>query len=122
MSTMIDSRNHDSYNTENASVMANEKGPEAREDLGLGAKPTLPPPSQLMVEEEKGLCAKIDLRLMPIFSLKYLCPFLDRGKQYIPILLHPELTHRSYFCSSLAYYYPTSMYWACFHNYDVGIR
>ncbi|TDL13978.1 hypothetical protein BD410DRAFT_687284, partial [Rickenella mellea] len=33
----------------------------------------------LTLKEEKNLYRKIDLRLMPILSLMYLCSFLDRG-------------------------------------------
>ncbi|KAH9923112.1 MFS general substrate transporter [Amylocystis lapponica] len=36
-------------------------------------------PPMLTPEEEKKLWRKIDMRLMPILSLMYLCSFLDRG-------------------------------------------
>ncbi|PAV19560.1 MFS general substrate transporter [Pyrrhoderma noxium] len=41
--------------------------------------PSLPPPPVLDHEQEKRLYRKIDLRLMPILSIMYLCSFLDRG-------------------------------------------
>lgn len=37
------------------------------------------PPPQLNPELEKKLYRKIDLWLMPILSMMYLCAFLDRG-------------------------------------------
>ena len=46
----------------------------------FGGDTTLPPPPVLSLEQEKALYRKIDLRLMPILSLMYLCSFLDRGK------------------------------------------
>lgn len=36
-------------------------------------------PLILSASEEKKLYRKIDLRLMPILTLMYLCSFLDRG-------------------------------------------
>ena len=39
----------------------------------------LPPPPTLSAAEEKKLYRRIDLRLMPILTLMYLCSFLDRG-------------------------------------------
>jgi hypothetical protein len=45
----------------------------------FGGDTTLPPPPALSLEQEKALYRKIDLRLMPILSLMYLCSFLDRG-------------------------------------------
>lgn len=47
----------------------------------FGGDTTLPPPPTLSLEQEKALYRKIDLRLMPILSLMYLCSFLDRGKR-----------------------------------------
>ncbi|TDL18250.1 MFS general substrate transporter [Rickenella mellea] len=47
--------------------------------LDFGGDSTLPPPPSLTLGEEKKLYRKIDLRLMPILSLMYLCSFLDRG-------------------------------------------
>jgi len=51
-----------------------------KEVLDFGGDSTLPPPPKLTPEEEKRLYRKIDLRLMPILSLMYLCSFLDRGQ------------------------------------------
>ena len=42
----------------------------------------LPPPPNLTPEQEKRLYRKIDLRLMPILTLMYLCSFLDRSKSF----------------------------------------
>lgn len=42
--------------------------------------PSLPPPPVLDHEQERRLYRKIDLRLMPILSIMYLCSFLDRGE------------------------------------------
>ncbi|KAH9914907.1 MFS general substrate transporter [Epithele typhae] len=39
----------------------------------------LPPPPTLTAEQEKRLWRKIDLHLVPILTLMYLCSFLDRG-------------------------------------------
>lgn len=47
--------------------------------LAYGGEDTLPPPPTLTAEEEKRLWRKIDMRLMPILTLMYLCSFLDRG-------------------------------------------
>ena len=47
--------------------------------LAYGGDDTLPPPPTLTPEEEKKLWRKIDMKLMPILTLMYLCSFLDRG-------------------------------------------
>ena len=47
--------------------------------LAYGGDDTLPPPPTLSAAEEKKLWRKIDMRLMPILTLMYLCSFLDRG-------------------------------------------
>ena len=39
----------------------------------------LPPPPPLTPEQERKLWRKIDLWLMPMLTLMYLCSFLDRG-------------------------------------------
>ena len=49
------------------------------EDVDFGGDSTLPPPPTLTLEEEKRIYRKIDLRIMPILVLMYLCSFLDRG-------------------------------------------
>ena len=49
------------------------------ENYDFGGESKLPPPPVLSVAEERKLYRKIDLRLMPILSLMYLCSFLDRG-------------------------------------------
>ncbi|KAF8199833.1 MFS general substrate transporter [Mycena galopus ATCC 62051] len=55
------------------------KQASAEEDIDFGGESTLPPPPSLSAEEERKLWRRIDLRLMPILSLMYLCSFLDRG-------------------------------------------
>ncbi|KAH9914901.1 MFS general substrate transporter [Epithele typhae] len=44
-----------------------------------GGDRELPPPPTLTAEQEKKLWRKIDLQLLPILTLMYLCSFLDRG-------------------------------------------
>ena len=68
-----------SSDAEKASVIAKEVVPDGGEAFDFGGDSSLPPPPQLTAEEEKRLWNKIDLRLMPILSLMYLCSFLDRG-------------------------------------------
>lgn len=51
----------------------------AQEFHGFAGESDLPPPPELTTAEEKALYRKIDIRLMPILSLMYLCSFLDRG-------------------------------------------
>ena len=72
--------------TESRSESLNEKAAAAvqeeapvKEDLAYGGEDTLPPPPTLTAEEEKRLWRKIDMKLMPILTLMYLCSFLDRG-------------------------------------------
>ncbi|KAI0649688.1 MFS general substrate transporter [Trametes meyenii] len=48
-------------------------------DIAYGGEDQLPPPPDLTPEQEKALYRKIDMRLMPILTLMYLCSFLDRG-------------------------------------------
>ena len=48
-------------------------------ELAYGGDEALPPPPTLSAEEEKRLWRKVDMRLMPILTLMYLCSFLDRG-------------------------------------------
>ena len=48
--------------------------------LDFAGDTTLPPPPALTPEQEKALYRKVDLKLMPILALLYLCSFLDRGK------------------------------------------
>ena len=47
--------------------------------LAYGGDDTLPPPPTLTPEEEKKLWRKIDMKLMPILTLMYLCSFVDRS-------------------------------------------
>lgn len=41
--------------------------------------PAIPPSPPMTAEEEKRMWRKIDMRLMPILTIMYLCSFLDRG-------------------------------------------
>ena len=50
-----------------------------KEVYDFGGDTTLPPPPTLTPEQERRLWRKIDLWLMPILTLMYLCSFLDRG-------------------------------------------
>ncbi|TFK31526.1 MFS general substrate transporter [Crucibulum laeve] len=52
---------------------------DSQSDIDFGGESSLPPPPNLTPEEEKRLWRKIDLRIMPILTLMYLCSFLDRG-------------------------------------------
>ncbi len=52
---------------------------DAKEGVAYGGEDTLPPPPPLSAEEERRLWHKVDMRLMPILTLMYLCSFLDRG-------------------------------------------
>ncbi len=60
-----------------------EKGKKSYEEsvevIDFCGDSTLPPPPTLTLEEEKKIYRKIDLRIMPILVLVYLCAFLDRG-------------------------------------------
>ena len=56
-----------------------EETPLKESGLTYGGEDTLPPPPTLTAAEEKRLWRKIDMRLMPILTLMYLCSFLDRG-------------------------------------------
>lgn len=70
----------DSPPSEKRDTSISEKGfNEEVEVVDFGGDSTLPPPPQLTAEEERRLWRKVDLRLLPILSLMYLCSFLDRG-------------------------------------------
>ena len=64
---------------EKVAAVSQEEAPVKEEDLAYGGEDTLPPPPTLTAEEEKRLWRKIDMKLMPILTLMYLCSFLDRG-------------------------------------------
>ncbi|KAL5478623.1 hypothetical protein ACEPAI_2808 [Sanghuangporus weigelae] len=66
-------------NSSSVSENAVERKIETNFVVDFGGDSTLPPPPILTPEEELSLYRKIDLRLMPILSLMYLCSFLDRG-------------------------------------------
>ncbi|KAI8996642.1 MFS general substrate transporter [Trametes punicea] len=61
----------------NGSVSVEES--PVKPDLAYGGEETLPPPPDLTPEQVKALYRKIDLKLMPILTIMYLCSFLDRG-------------------------------------------
>ena len=52
---------------------------ESIQGVDFGGDSKLPPPPKLTPEQEKKLYRKVDLWLMPILTLMYLCSFLDRG-------------------------------------------
>ena len=64
---------------EKIAAVSQEEAPVKEKDLAYGGEDTLPPPPTLTAEEEKRLWRKIDMKLMPILTLMYLCSFLDRG-------------------------------------------
>ena len=47
--------------------------------IAYGGEEALPPPPDLTPAQVKALYRKIDMKLMPILTLMYLCSFLDRG-------------------------------------------
>ncbi|KAH9945336.1 MFS general substrate transporter [Epithele typhae] len=66
-----------SLEKDRVSVEENVGGPPKQ--LAYGGDDKLPPPPTLTAEEEKRLWRKIDMRILPILTLMYLCSFLDRG-------------------------------------------
>lgn len=62
---------------EKGAVTSIEK--KEHDNFDFGGESSLPPPPTLSLAEERRLYRKIDLRLMPILSLMYLCSFSDRG-------------------------------------------
>jgi len=70
----------ESTSSEKHDASISEKGfHEEVEAVDFGGDSTLPPPPQLTAEEERRLWRKVDLRLLPILTVMYLCSFLDRG-------------------------------------------
>ena len=61
--------------------VAEEASAKEREvaQIAYGGEETLPPPPTLNADEERRLWRKVDMRLMPILTIMYLCSFLDRG-------------------------------------------
>ena len=49
---------------------------ETKDDAFQG----IPPPPELSAEHQRRVWRKIDVRLLPILTLMYLCAYLDRGK------------------------------------------
>lgn len=45
------------------------------------------PPPTLTAEQEKKLWRKVDMRILPILTLMYLCSFMDRGAPSVRSLL-----------------------------------
>ncbi len=69
--------------SEKRDTSISEKGfKEEVEVVDFGGDSTLPPPPQLTAEEERRLWRKVDLRILPILTLMYLCSFLDRGLSF----------------------------------------
>lgn len=62
-----------------AQEVALSRAESTLEGNGITADLDLPPPPQLTPAQEQKLYRKIDLRLMPILTLMYLCSFLDRS-------------------------------------------
>ncbi|KAL5514524.1 hypothetical protein ACEPAG_1840 [Sanghuangporus baumii] len=72
----------DSASLERGSIVISEDVTDEKKigaQFDFGGDSTLPPPPELSPEEVKRLYRKIDLRILPILSLMYLCSFLDRG-------------------------------------------
>lgn len=42
---------------------------------------SIPPPPELSAVHQRRIWRKIDIRLLPILTLMYLCAYLDRGKR-----------------------------------------
>ena len=56
-------------------------GKEKQDDaFDFAGDSTLPAPPELTAEEERRLYRKIDMRILPILTLMYLCSHMDRGK------------------------------------------
>ena len=51
------------------------------------------PPLTLSAEDEKKLYRRIDLRIMPILTLMYVCSFLDRGPSLFSSTMLCEADH-----------------------------
>ena len=50
---------------------------EAKEEVEEAGPPILTP------EQEKKLWRKVDMRILPILTIMYLCSFMDRGEHYL---------------------------------------
>ena len=75
----------DSTSLEKGSIIitedvAHEKKDKLTDAIDFGGDSTLPPPPVLTPEQERRLYRKIDVRLLPILCIMYLCSFLDRGE------------------------------------------
>ncbi|KAI9056478.1 MFS general substrate transporter [Trametes sanguinea] len=83
-------------------------------DLAYGGEDELPPPPDLSEAQVKALYRKIDMRLMPILTLMYLCSFLDRGNignaklQGLTTQLH--LTGNKYNIALTMYFIPYCLF------------
>ncbi|OCH85119.1 MFS general substrate transporter [Obba rivulosa] len=77
---MLSSQNDDSSGSIEKGQIQMIQSPVAKEIvLDYGGDMTLPPPPVLTPEEERALWQKVDMRIMPIVTIMYLCSFLDRG-------------------------------------------
>ncbi|RPD60537.1 MFS general substrate transporter [Lentinus tigrinus ALCF2SS1-7] len=83
-------------------------------DVPYGGEDTLPPPPTLTAEEEKRLWRKIDVRLVPILTLMYLCSFLDRGNignaKLQGLTTQLNLTGNKYNIALTMYYIPYCLF------------
>lgn len=64
----------------NETIVERSSDEKMKEVYDFGGDTTLPAPPKLTPEQERRLWRKIDLWLMPILTLMYLCSFLDRGQ------------------------------------------
>lgn len=103
MTVQARKRDTDSASLEKGSIAVAEGVVDEKKiapsQFDFGGDSTLPPPPELSLEEEKQLYRKIDLRLLPILSIMYLCSFLDRGQSSISniqILADSVSSHRQH--------------------------
>ncbi|KAI0816946.1 MFS general substrate transporter [Trametes gibbosa] len=85
-----------------------------KRDLAYGGEDTLPPPPDFTPEQQKALYRKIDLRLMPILTLMYLCSFLDRGNignaKLQGLVTQLDLTGNKYNIALTMYFVPYCLF------------
>ncbi|KAH9919549.1 MFS general substrate transporter [Fomitopsis serialis] len=85
--------------------------PEGRTSEGLGdVNDEAHHPPALTVEEERKLWRKVDLRIVPILTVMYLCSFLDRGNignaKLQGLTTQLDLTGNKYNIALTMYYIP----------------
>ncbi|KAI0325823.1 MFS general substrate transporter [Cubamyces sp. BRFM 1775] len=78
--------------------------------VAYGGEEALPPPPDFTPEQVKALYRKIDMQLMPILTLMYLCSFLDRGNignaKLQGLLTQLDLTGNKYNIALTMYFVP----------------